>query len=77
MKSESVGQGGSPTARGRKLSLSNYAARIPRVCCAKCRRLVHRDEAVTVVEDCVYMRICLNCLEDERIRLPLEIELDS
>jgi hypothetical protein len=50
-------------------------ARFPKVCCAKCRKLVHRDEAVTVVENSVYMRICLNCLEDERIREPLEIEL--
>jgi hypothetical protein len=49
----------------------------PKVCCAKCRKLVHRDEAVAVTEDGVYMRICLNCIEDERIREPMEIEIDG
>jgi hypothetical protein len=75
LKLESVGQGGSPIARGRKLSLSNNLARFPKVCCAKCRRLVHRDEAVPITEDGVYMRICLTCLEDEGIRMPIEIEI--
>jgi hypothetical protein len=75
MKSESVGQGGSPIARGRKLSLPNGTHHAARVCCAKCRRLVHRDEAVPITEDGVYMRICLTCLEDEGIRMPIEVEL--